>query len=257
MGAWGPGIFSDDLACDVRTDYRELLEDGVDDAEATRRVIAANQHVADDEAHVLWLALAAAQAALGRLEDSVRTEALRLIDEGIGLELWAEAGAKELARRKAALARLRATLTGPQKPRSKVRKPWTHVTDLVAGDVLAYQRPDGAHALFRVARIDEHRIGTAPILRQLDWDKSSLPSKRRLRRLRTLPETRAGDGQPMSSYRAARHRKKDPDWKDVGFSIVSRVDAASDDPGFPPGAYSDWRGLSKYCLLYTSDAADE
>lgn len=87
MGAWGPAIFSDDTACDIRSDYRELLEDGVDDAEATRRVISEYQHLGDDEAHVLWLALAAAQSALGRLDDSVKSEALprrhaRLICQG-------------------------------------------------------------------------------------------------------------------------------------------------------------------------------
>ena len=71
MGAWGPAIFSDDTACDIRSDYRELLEDGVGDAEATRRVIADYQHLDQDEAHVLWLALAAAQAALGRLDEAV------------------------------------------------------------------------------------------------------------------------------------------------------------------------------------------
>lgn len=245
MGAWGPAVFSDDLACDIRTDYRELLEDGVDDAEATRRVITANEHLAADEAHVLWLALAAAQAALGRLDDSVKSEALRVIDEGIGLELWEEAGPKELARRKAALAKLRETLTGPQKEPTKVRKPWSHVSDLGAGDVLAYRRPGGQYALFRVARMDEHRVGTAPILRQLDWNKTSLPSERRLRRLNSLPETRPGSEVPSVSYRVARHKKKDPDWMDVGFSLVGRLDVAKDDDGFAPRSYADWRAVSR------------
>jgi hypothetical protein len=31
VGTWGPGIFSDDTAADVRGDYRELVEDGVPD----------------------------------------------------------------------------------------------------------------------------------------------------------------------------------------------------------------------------------
>jgi hypothetical protein len=30
----------------------------------------------------------------------VKTQALRVIDDGVGLKLWAEAGAKDLARRK-------------------------------------------------------------------------------------------------------------------------------------------------------------
>lgn len=149
MSAWGPAIFSDDTACDIRSDYRELLEDGVDDAEATRRVVAAYQHLDVDEAHVLWLALAAAQAALGRLDDTTKGNALRIIDDGVGLELWTEAGPKELARRKAALAKLRHTLAGPQKSPTKVRKPWSHVTGLAPGDVLAYDLPDDTHTLPR------------------------------------------------------------------------------------------------------------
>lgn len=245
MGAWGPAVFSDDTACDIRTDYRELLEDGVDDAEATRRVIEECQHLGEDEVHVLWLALAAAQASLGRLDDSVKSEALRVIDEGIGLELWAEAGAKELAARKKALAKLRETLTGPQKVPTTVRRPWAHVTDLSPGDVLAYRRPRGEYVLFRVARLDEHRIGTAPILRQLDWNKASLPSERRLRRLKPLPETSPGSEVPSVSYRVARHRKKDADWRDAGFLLVGHLDVVKDDLGFAPRSYADWRAVNR------------
>ena len=39
MGAWDTKIFGDDTACDVRDCYRELIEDGVDDAEAMRKTL--------------------------------------------------------------------------------------------------------------------------------------------------------------------------------------------------------------------------
>lgn len=245
MGAWGPAIFSDDTACDVRTDYRELLEDGHDDNKAMRLVIAKYEHLNEDEAHILWLALAAAQTALGRLDAKVKDEALRIIDEGIGLELWVEAGSKALSSRKAVLTKLRASLTGPQKSPSKVRKPWAHVTDLVAGDVLAYRRPEGEHALLRVARLEEGRSGTAPILRQLDWDRSTLPTARTLRRLKTLPETRPMSGEPSTSYRVSRNKKKDPDWIESGFSRMARVDSTNDDATFAPRSYLDWKNLAR------------
>jgi hypothetical protein len=147
----GPAIFSDDVACDIRGDYRELLEDGVSDEVAMARVVDSYAHPGEDEAHVLWLALAAAQAGRGRLDPSVRDKALAVIDEGVGLELWIEAGPKELAKRGAALARLRDTLTGPQKRRSTVSKPWAHGTALMPGDVLAFRLPDERLAMFRVA----------------------------------------------------------------------------------------------------------
>lgn len=243
MGAWGPAIFSDDTACDIRSDYRELLEDGVDDAEATRRVISEYQLLGDDEVHVLWLALAGAQSALGRLDESVKAEALRVIDGDVGLELWAEAGARELASRKAALAKLRKTLMGPQRPPSKVRRPWSHMTDLSPGDVLAYTLPDGKRALFRVATLDAHRVGTAPIVRRLQWAKASLPSGPKLAKLKPLSETRPMDDKPSVSFRVARHRRKDDDWRDVGFVIVGQVPLPSEDAHFAPSTYTTWRGL--------------
>jgi Domain of unknown function (DUF4259) len=242
MGAWGPAVFSDDTACDIRSDYRELLEDGVEDAEATRRVVAEYQHLDADEAHVLWLALAAVQASLGRLDLNTKEQALRIIDDGVGLGLWLEAGPKELARRKAALAKLRDTLTGPQKAPVKVRKPWSHSTDLSPGDVLSYDLPDGTQALFRVARLDEHRVGTAPILRRLDWTKTSLPSARKMGRLKPVREPHAHSG-PGDSFRVARHRKKDEDWDDAGFALVGRVAPATEDATYPAHIYTTWRGL--------------
>ena len=76
MGVWGPAIFSDDTASDIRNEYRELLEDQVPDEEATQRILHRYQDLDDDEVHVLWLALAAAQQQAGRLEARVRDEAL-------------------------------------------------------------------------------------------------------------------------------------------------------------------------------------
>jgi len=107
VGAWGPAIFSDDLACDIRDDYRELLEDQVPDDEATRRVIDSYRDLDDDdEMHLLWLALAAAQSQLGRLTEEVKTRALDVIDTGRDLRLWEETGDQGLAERRAAFSEL-------------------------------------------------------------------------------------------------------------------------------------------------------
>jgi len=65
VGAWGPAIFSGDLACDIRDNYRELLEDQVADDEATRRVIESYRDLDDDEIHLLWLTLAAPMGGSG------------------------------------------------------------------------------------------------------------------------------------------------------------------------------------------------
>lgn len=237
MGAWGAAIFSDDLALDIRGDYRELLEDQVPDEEATRRVVDSYRHLDVDQEHLLWLALAAAQSELGRLDEDVKARALAVIDTGRGLELWEEAGSKELAKRKAVLAKLRDQLTAPQPLRKRVKRPWRHETDLQAGDVLSFTASNGQMALLRVARVDDHRVGAAPILLWLDWQGHSLPPNWRLRRLKTR-----GMQRPMA-YRVARHRKKDPDWRDSGFRLATRIPPRRADKDSQAWLYTTWHAL--------------
>jgi Domain of unknown function (DUF4259) len=243
MGAWGPAIFSDDTALDIRGDYRELLEDQVPDDEATRRVIEEYRHLDADEEHVLWLALATAQSQLGRLDDEVKTRALEVIDTERGLELWAEAGPKELQKRKDALAKLRTQVAGPQPARKAVRRPWRHETDLRPGDVLSYTASSGTMSLLRVARVDDHRVGAAPIIEWLDWTGRSLPAGWRLRRLKVRERERTVGPRTPDTFRVARHRKKDPDWSDSGFVFAARVPPRPGDEQAKAWSYLTWTGL--------------
>jgi hypothetical protein len=243
MGAWGPAIFSDDTVADIRSEYRELLEDQVSDTEATQRVIAEYQHLDVDEKHLLWLALAAAQHQVGRLEDDIRDRALQVIDHRIGLELWEEAGTKELAKREAALAKLRGQLTGPQPARKVIRRPWRHVTDLTPGAVLAWTAPTGAVALFRVVRINDHRVAASPVLERLDWNGMKLPSRWRLRRLRPRVRERHLGPPTVDISVVSRFRKKDLDWHDIGLEVVSVLEPRSSDATVQPVFYTAWRSL--------------
>lgn len=245
MGTWGTAIFSDDLASDIRATYRELLEDQVPDGDATRTVIESYRDLDADEEHLLWLALAAAQTQVGRLDDEVKTRALEVIDEGRGLELWAEAGPKQLAKRKAVLIKLREQLVGPQPARKTVRRPWRHETDLRAGDLLSFTASSGQLALLRVARIDDHRLGAAPIVARLDFRGRSIPGERRLRRLKVSERDAVlGLRRPLL-YRVARHRKKDPDWRDAGFVLAARLSRQSGDEEAQAWIYSHWSGMAE------------
>lgn len=247
MGAWGPGIFSDDTALDIKGGYRELLEDQVPDDEAMRKVVAEYAHL-DDELPILWLALAAAQSQLGRLDDQVKARALTVIDTGAGLDLWEEAGSAALAKRQAALRKLRGQLTGPQPTRKAVRRPWRDVTDLQAGDVLSFTSTSSDMALLRVLRIDDHRVGVAPIVQRLDWSGGKMPAAWRLRRLK--PAYRPGPG-PLGSaarpatYRVSRHRKKDPTYGDLGFTVAARLPPRPEDFAAEAWVYTAWSGLAK------------
>jgi hypothetical protein len=243
MGAWGPAIFSDDLACDIRGDYRELLEDEVPDDEACRRVIESYRHLDPDEERVLWLALAATQSSLGRLDEHVRERALEVIDTGRGLELWKEAGPRELAKRKAALSELRDQLTSLQPARKTVRRPWRYVTDLEPGDVLSFTASNNAVAVLRVARVDEHRVNVAPIIQWLDWDGHTVPAGRKLRRLKVRRD-RKTVVEGLSTFRVAKYRKRDPDWRDSGFALLERGETRRGDSKETARSHTAWSRLA-------------
>ena len=187
MERGGPALFSDDLACDVRDDYRELLEDQVSDSEATRRILEqyAGSLADPDEASVVWLGLAVTQSKVGRLETSVRDEALRVIDSG---------GRQTLAR-----------------PCSPTRE-------------TAGRAGDEQYALPRVARIDHDRSSVAPILVVLDFDGAQIPEAHKLKRIHDrTPTPFRIDGSPLPPWHATCYRVmaiKSVDYADVGFERV-------------------------------------
>ena len=221
MSASGPGIFDDDLAWDVRTGYRHLLEDRVPDDEATRRTIAEWAGLGPDEEPVFWLALAAAQSALGRLDPEVRDRALAVIDSYAGPSRWAE---------------LRTRLTGPQPPRRVVRRPYRYVTDLQPGAVLAWRASTGAVVLLRVVQVRDERDMAAPILEQLAWSGSDVPTEGVLARLLRT----AG-----AVYGPVKLKRRDPDWADVGLTICGTTPPRPGDDGdFLVGtSFLQWAGL--------------
>jgi hypothetical protein len=59
---WGTGLFSDDVACDVRDHYRELLEDGVEDGAAILLTVERFRAYLEESDGVALLAFAVTQS---------------------------------------------------------------------------------------------------------------------------------------------------------------------------------------------------
>ena len=107
---------------DVRGDYRKLIQDHpeLDDAEATRRMLArfgfdlsdAEDDAAEDDAAVIWLALAVSQSQLGRLDPAVAARALQVLDNDEGMDGWRYEGPVAVRRRRRGIAWVRGRLTG-------------------------------------------------------------------------------------------------------------------------------------------------
>jgi hypothetical protein len=119
MGVWGTAIFSDDLAADLRNDFRALIGEGMSSAQAIDRLLAeyASSLEDNEEASVFWIALAAIQWKLGRLEDRTKREALHIIESGRDLERWENP--RHRNKRSAVLEKLRKELLSENQPEPK------------------------------------------------------------------------------------------------------------------------------------------
>jgi hypothetical protein len=256
MGAWGAGLWSDDTAYDVRAAYRNALEDGLSDEQATQKVLTgfATELADEDAAPVVWLALAVSQHERGRLTPDVRERALTVIDTGADLRRWEHLGARERGRRAAVLTRVRARLMSPQPPRKPVRRRPRHVTTLKPGDILAYRAPSGRFHLLAVRAVDENRYGAFPIVRLLDYHRERLPGPKQLAEIRDQPRGRpAGQHRPAEPWWAVDGmvgHTRGHDYTDCGFQIIGHVPPPSPSEQRrllrPIGSSSGWRFWQGY-----------
>jgi hypothetical protein len=188
MGAWGPAVFSDDTACDVRDDWRELIGDGLPVVEATEQMFAQWRESLDDpdDGPVFWLALAAAQWKAGRLEQRVKEQALSIIEDGSSLERWQE-DAKLLNKRIAVLEKLREQLLSEPPTAKKIRKVVKAACEWAQGEVIAYRLRSGKLVLFRVVGLTMDKGGTYPECQFYEWVGDSVPSKAQIKKLPAKP----------------------------------------------------------------------
>jgi hypothetical protein len=249
MGTWGTGLFSSDMARDVRDTYREQIEDGVDDTEATRVTLETFRHYLDDpeDGGVLLIALAVTQSTIGRLDPDIRDRALAAIDSGADLAAWEQENPKLLPKRRDVLANARAQLTGVQPARKRLRPPSRPSCGLVAGDILALRLSKGI-ALLRVVRIKSHRRGETPYLERLDFDGSEVPSARELEQLEATGKDpvnliHAGSGEIRFSAFTAFDKIG---WQEAGFVRAATVAPRPGDDQAPfPSFGVSWSALAE------------
>ena len=184
MGAWGTGIFQDDMACDVRDSYRDFLGEGMSGPDAKARILKEFSSILGDahESGVLWMALAAVQWKLGRLDEETKAEALRVIESGTDLERW-NPSSKDYEKRKAALEKLRVQLTSPQPASRKVPRRILCESRWSEGDLFGYRLLDGRLILFKVIGHHTDKGGKYPVCHLLDWIGEDVPGKDVLRSL--------------------------------------------------------------------------
>jgi len=246
LGVWGTDLFSDDMACDIRDHYRQLLEDSVEDSSATRLTLEKFERYLEEPDSVALIALAVTQSKLGRLEPDVRDRALAIIDAGADLAVWQRENSKLLPKRRAVLEKARAQLTGPQPARRRLRPPKRVLSGLAAGDVLALTLPRRL-ALLRVVRVHAHRLGEMPVLEELAFYGTEVPALNALECLGPRVKDPITFVHPLSSdTRLFAFVMKGVDWQRAGFRKVQTISSrAGDEQAALPSSGISWAELAE------------
>jgi len=179
MGTWGTAIFSDDLASDIKSEFRNKIGFGKTSIEATEELLKDySEEIKDfDESSVFWLSLASTQWNLGRLLENVKEKALEIIENGQDLEKWKD-DEKSLKKRKLVLDKLKVQLLSKQ-PKQIIRE-----TIMEKGDLISYKLKNDKFIILRVIEINQDRCGDRyPFLEILDFYENKIPELRELEKL--------------------------------------------------------------------------
>ena len=143
MGAWSVSITGNDTAQDLLSEYTAAFY-RYEPAEALQRIdnyVRENMFDESDEGEWCdyFYSLADFMWKKGILTDEIKEKAIRMIDSGFGLKLWAEAGDKTLAKRQRVLSEFKEKLNSPMPPKKKIRPNAYTERIFENGDVIAIQ----------------------------------------------------------------------------------------------------------------------
>lgn len=142
MGAWGPGLYSDDFALDLRATLSAVCRLPVDGHEIVKLMcdLEPVSMMPDDEDHATFWLVVADQLQRRGISSEAHARAMAIIDDSSNLEMLEELGmsAVDLKKRRWNLERLRETLSSPppEKQRRTLKKPQPLLME--GGQVYAY-----------------------------------------------------------------------------------------------------------------------
>jgi hypothetical protein len=178
MGAWGTAIFSDDLAADVRGDFRDCIGDGLSVEEATARLQAEYLNGLDDDDDdllVFWIALALSQWNIGRVHEPTRKRAIEIIKSGRELSRWDSPTDRD--KRQSVLERAAQQLLSPAPNPKRVPKRHRSANTWATGEIIGLQLKSGRWTLVRVIGHHQDKGGRFAVTELLDWVGAEIPTR--------------------------------------------------------------------------------
>ncbi len=193
MGAWGPGLYQDDVTCDIKDDYVDRLKAGYTNIEATKETIDRNMDFIqdEDEGPLFWFALADTQWKYGRLLEEVKEEAIKHIKSGKNLEIWKQENEKQYKKRKMVLEELEERLNSPQPPEKKVSKLVIERSPWEVGDILLYKIK--CYELTERFKVNKNLVKRSEFIKNNKWYNKYIL-------LRVVAKTRTNQGSLPREY---------------------------------------------------------
>lgn len=146
MGIWGPKLYEDDLALDIKEDYIEKIENGVTTKKALEEIKAmyAESIEDTDESPIFWMTLADTMWELGNLTEEVKNKAIEEIEKGNNLKLWKEEADENVYKtREKELEKLKEKLNSKMPTKKKIltkeKAQIKKKNDWDIGDIYAYK----------------------------------------------------------------------------------------------------------------------
>ena len=183
MGTWGVAVFSDDLAADVRDEFRDLIGEGLSSTLAVEKLLAmyASSLNDDDVSSVFWISLALSQWRLGRLEERTKHEALRAIESGQDLNRWETP--RDRKKRAAVLEKLHTRLLSTEPPPKRVPRKINAANVWQVGEVVGLRLQSENWTLIRVIGHHTDKGGRFAVCELLDWIGKELPPENAVSKL--------------------------------------------------------------------------
>ena len=145
MGTWGPKLYEDDLAEDIKNEYEELLEKGKNNKEAIEDIYQIYKEEIEDseEKSVFWMVLADILYKNKNLTEFIKEKALKEIELGENLERWKnEASEEDYIIRKKEIEKLKKKLVSYQECEKNVGAKNKSIKKIANNNILEWKIGD-------------------------------------------------------------------------------------------------------------------
>lgn len=229
MGCWGDKLYQNDMAQDLKDEYRTYLKLEYSDLEVENMMIESfEDYIEDGWDEEFWLVLADQEYKYGRLSKKVKRKALSYLKDPKKKELIA----------------LKDKLNSDPLPRKKMGKFYMSRSVWKVGDILAYKirednlddsevnrKYNGKYVLFKVTALSRTNIGYLPknefydeqsVVTLYDWIGEEIPSFEEISKLK-FKNRKNLEARTLENYLPDKIENGIIKWKRMDFDTVQYI----------------------------------